>query len=200
MFAASQAYYYTTLAIDESILAQRLRNGEEEAFVQIYRHYYSDLCVVAFRVVRDVDVAEEVVQETICYIWDRCDSLSIPDHLKNYLRKAVYHKAINHFKQDRSSIHIDVSSVDNILSTESYEETIIKDELTGEVMSVINQLPEKSKEILYKNRFDGMTYTQIAEEKNISVKTVEYHMSKTLRYLHDKLGKYLIFIIFFNII
>ena len=79
------------------------------------------------------------------------------------------------------------------------------DEPSGDIYSIVelrtmlaealDKLPENTRLIFEKNRFEGKKYTEIAEEQQISVKTVEAHISKALKILRVELKDYLPFLI-----
>jgi RNA polymerase sigma-70 factor (ECF subfamily) len=77
---------------------------------------------------------------------------------------------------------------DDVYSTMELEEIISR---------ALSQLPENLRQVFEMNRFDGLTYAQIAEKQNISVKTVESYMSKSLKMMRTELKDYLPLILLF---
>jgi RNA polymerase sigma-70 factor (ECF subfamily) len=76
-----------------------------------------------------------------------------------------------------------------------HEYPLLDSELTHQIELAIQKLPDGIRETFVLNRFEGFTYQQIATQENISVKTVEYRISKALAILRKDLGDYLLFLL-----
>lgn len=74
------------------------------------------------------------------------------------------------------------------------------DELQSRIEEALNQLPEKRRQIFEMSRYEGKKYAEIAEELDISVKTVETQMSRTLKLLREALGPYLLYMVVTDLI
>ena len=82
----------------------------------------------------------------------------------------------------------------------SFSDTLEVAELEGRINTALKSLPGKCREVFELNRFEGKKYAEIASQLNISVKTVETHMSKALKILRDELRDYLYVVILFLLI
>lgn len=84
-----------------------------------------------------------------------------------------------------------------MITEEDFQEyPLIDNELKQQIDCAIRNLPDGMRETFIRNRFDGLTYQQIATQENISVKTVEYRISKALSILRKDLVDYLPFLLF----
>ena len=88
------------LTYPEKTLVDRLINDDVQAFKLIFTAYYKTLLRYAMKFVMDFDSAENIVQQTFLYIWERRKTGQIDYALKSYLFRAVHNACINHLKQD----------------------------------------------------------------------------------------------------
>jgi len=70
-------------------------------------------------------------------------------------------------------------------------------ELEARIEEALSQLPEKCRQVFEMSRYNGMKYKEIAEELDISPKTVEAHMSKAIKTLREGLQHYLLLLLIF---
>jgi RNA polymerase sigma-70 factor (ECF subfamily) len=181
----------------EQDLPARLRQGDKDAFIQLYKLYYKQLCKYAYNLVKNLDVAEEMVQDVICKLWEKRSTLNIPDYLKEYLYKAVFNNCINYLKKKiNDESHLKALIANNHKSNYEYNDFIVIKELEDNIHKAIATLPEKSGRIFKMNRFEGLTYAEIAVKTDMTVKGVEFHMSNALRQLSADLKEYLPLLVF----
>jgi len=79
---------------------------------------------------------------------------------------------------------------------DSQEYPLLDSELTKQIDKAIQNLPDGIRETFMLNRFDGLSYQQIAKQENVSVKAIEYRISKALTILRKDLGDYLLLLLF----
>ncbi|MEO9967805.1 MAG: RNA polymerase sigma-70 factor [Reichenbachiella sp.] len=174
---------------DEDELILRLSNHDRGAFEQIFRTYYSDLTKFCLKYVRDEQIAEEVVQEVFINIWERRSNLTITTSIKSYLFTAVRNRSFNYLKLQlpKEQKKVDLESI-GYMEEEDREQDLIMSELNEHVHSAIQRLPNKCRIIFNLSRNAGMTYKEIAEELEISVKTVENQIGLALKKLREQLN------------
>lgn len=172
---------------DELIL--RLSNHDRGAFEQIFRTYYADLCKFCVKYVRDEQIAEEIVQEVFINIWERRSNLTITTSIKSYLFTAIRNRSFNYLKLQlpKEQKKVDLEGV-GFLEDEGREQEMIMEELKEYVYEAIEALPNKCKIIFNLSRNAGMTYKEIAEDLDISVKTVENQIGLALKKLREQLN------------
>jgi RNA polymerase sigma-70 factor (ECF subfamily) len=175
--------------IKEEELMTCLSNDDRKAFEYIFRTYYQDLCRFGTTYVKDVDVAEELVQQIFINIWERRYELTISTSMKSYLFTAVRNKSFNYIKLQLPKEYKKVD-VDNVgfMDASNMEEDIVFEDLKVYVANAIDTLPEKCKAIFNLSRNSGLTYKEIAEELDISVKTVENQIGIALKKLRQQLS------------
>lgn len=179
--------------IDSGFFLQlRIKNGDLKAFEVLFREYYNPLSNFALGFVNDPDTAEEIVQEFFYQFWKNKQSIQITGSLKAYMYSAVKNSALKHLeKQAVRRRYAGQFLNENFNKThEGFEPELEARELKLEIEKALESLPERSRVIFSMNRFEGLTYKDIAEKLSISVKTVEADMSKTLKILRESIANF----------
>jgi len=149
----------------------------------------------AYQYVEDHDISEDIVQEVFSKIWNNSEEIDIRTNVKSYLFGAVRNACLNHLRHEKvKEIHIREARHE-VIDGEAFLEM---DELQQKINTALDQLPEKRRQIFELSRFEGKKYYEIAEELNISVKTVETQMSRALKVMREVLSTYLIYLILFS--
>ena len=139
----------------------------------LFRRYYPSLIFYATRLVGEEE-AEDVVQDVFVELWKRKDHIEIGDQIQAFLYRAVYTRALNVLKH---------RSVED-----GYCVAMIEDkELRKEIHDAINELPDKCKEVFKLSYLHDMKNKEIADILGVSLRTVEAHMYKALKYLRGRL-------------
>jgi RNA polymerase sigma-70 factor (ECF subfamily) len=185
--------------VDSKDFIASLRSGSEEAFTILHNHYNLSLCSYAYRILGDNNEAKEVVHLTFCKIWDNRKKIEITESLKSYLYKSVYNNCISLLRKNKQyNKYVQLGFGDlyftRIVQNPFVELKLIDSESRKIILSAINELPDRRRDIFIKCKLKGMTYSQVAETLNISVKTVETQMSFALKNLRKKLDWLLIFL------
>lgn len=178
-------------------LIERIRKGDEKAFESLFRSYYKSLCFFSYKMVKDTVVAEEIVQDIFYHIWEKRDILDFNTSVKSYLFKSCQNNSLKHLRHQKivSGYEEKVKSGDteNYDLQENYAEI---GEIVGIIAQTLSQVPEKTREIFQLNRNEGLKYQEIADSLQISVKTVEAHMSSVLKIFRENLKEYLTILLF----
>jgi RNA polymerase sigma-70 factor (ECF subfamily) len=181
--------------VDESVLVQQLRDGKKNAFNCIYLHYYKRLCAFALLYVPFAD-CEEVVQDVMAWLWENHAVIAPDTVMKSFLFAAVKYKCINR------NVHIQIKNrvfehfrkrYALLFEDPGYYE---EEELSGLLNKTLQNIPEGYREAFTLNRFENLTYKEIAEQMGVSSKTVAYRISQTLKILRKELKDYLPLFIF----
>ena len=176
---------YSTLADNE--LLQRLVSGDEKAFTEIYNRYWEKLLAVGYYHTHDKQAAEDIVHEVMMSLWSRKKELRIQS-LNAYLGTAVKFSVFKAILRDRKRREL--------LAAEKFPEFIsdIEDKLDAKLLheyfrGAVQELPEKAKLVFNFSRNEELSISEIAHKMDLSPKAVEYHMTKALRALKEKLQK-----------
>jgi RNA polymerase sigma-70 factor, ECF subfamily len=179
---------------EEHALIYRVTKGNEEAFEELFNLFYTNLCRHAQSIVRQKDVAEDIVQEVFYGLWQKRASLNIEHTLSAYLHRTVYYQCMKYLRRKSLEKNANTDNKYRLLegeilykqSEQPFSEIQQKD-LKNEINKGIENLPEKTKEIFILSRKYSFKNKEIAERLDIDIKTVEYHMAKALVALRKRL-------------
>lgn len=171
-------------------LVSLLQNGQKSAFEEIYRRYWKKLYRIALHQTSHREEAEELVQELFMSIWQRRETAQIK-HLELYLTLSIKNKIYDFIKAQinyrKYQDYIILKEVDLHYTT---DQIISYAELAEAVEKVLSLLPEKSAKAFRMSRFEDMPIKKIADEMDLSEKAVEYHITKSLRFIKENLKEY----------
>lgn len=170
-------------------LFEEIRKDNNEAYHTLYTQFYASLCIYALRYIQDKDVAQDCVQEVFLKIWENRDAISITNSVRSYLLVSVRNMCLNLIEKQK----LQLSYEQHILTTyDPFEEDDLYsiEELTKLIEDAINKLPQKYQKVFRMSRFENLKNKEIAEKLNISIKTVEAYMTKSLKLLNVEVGKY----------
>lgn len=174
---------------NETLLLAALKMDSHEAFVQIFRRYYPDLVFFVTRFIPDMETCEDIVQEAFIKIWANRKFLEIRTSLKTYLVSLVQNLALNEIKHRKVKTLYRNMYHEMIMSLPA-DEHILYTELNDAVENLFSQLDPEVLETYMLSRSHHLKYTEIAKKLNISVRTVEARISKTIRFLQSNLKDY----------
>lgn len=170
----------------DHLLLAALRTGDDRAFAEIYNRYWKRLLAISYANLKDKMLAEEVVQEVFVSLWNRRFELKI-NSLEAYLATAVkfgtfkaLHKKRRHFE-----IENQIDRVDSYVEDQIIESRFLKSYLDD----VVERLPEKCRLVFKMSRESYMTNKEIAQNLDISEKSVEAHITRALKVLKLNLQK-----------
>ncbi|QDO95194.1 RNA polymerase sigma-70 factor [Formosa sediminum] len=172
---------------NEDILINRLRAGDETAYKHLYTLYYSELCNYINTLSGSMDVSQDLVQQAFIKVWHKRESFTIEHSLKKYIFRIAYNLFIDltreHSKKNLLIEQLKYQVVNDMVESP----TVDFDKMLNLLITEVDKLPEQCKKVFLLGKKDGLKYREIAEELNISIKTVERHMTKALKRLRENL-------------
>jgi len=169
-----------------SELQQLVKEGNKPAFEVIFDRYWKRLFVYAFRIYKDEKICEDIVQEIFISLWEKSNDTNILN-LEAYLVRSVKYKIANHIRDLKfSPVHLEI--LQNIPNTVKTENVMEYEEFEKEIFNEIKKLPPKCRQVFMFSRFEDYSNPEIAEELDISVRTVEKHISNALKFLKSTIG------------
>ena len=175
---------------DEKILELLPINGDK-AMELMFKKYYAFLAKILIRVIPDENLAEDLAQDVFMDVWRKRDTININTSLKAYLRRAAVNKALNYIRDRKIRWEEEDKQPELASKLVAVTDQLEADELQTLIDQSIDELPERCRAVFSLSRFEDMTYQEIADELNISIKTVENQVSKALKMLRISLAKYL---------
>lgn len=180
------------MSINLNQFYQDVKAGNKESFNKLFEDYYVNLCRFAYTYVRDSDIAEEIVQETFITIWEKRRYLEITTSIRSFLYSSVKNRSLNHIRNEKTRIdHENEFAREQSAKVAQLINLCEREELSQLIDQAINELPGQCKTIFELSRNENLTYNEIAQQLNISPKTVENQMSIALKKLRHKLSPYL---------
>lgn len=170
-------------------------NSFDAVYQAIFRRYYANLIFYATRLVGENE-AEDVVQDVFVELWRRKESVEIREQIQAFLYRAVYTRALNVLKHRNVEENYCAAMEEiNRKRTDFYQpdnseiiRRIENRELRQEIYRAINELPDKCKEVFKLSYLHDMKNKDIADTLGVSLRTVEAHMYKALKYLRSRLN------------
>jgi len=174
--------------------------GNQPAFEMIFKTYYKPLCHYAYSFLNDKNEAEEVVQTTFIKIWEKKNELSVQSSLKAYLYSMVRNGCLNVIKHEKvKQLHAKWHVQETERSRDLVEEKVLSNDLESKIYLAMKALPEQCRLVFQLSRFEELKYQEIADQLQISVKTVENQMGKALKIMRTQLKEYLpLYVLFLN--
>ena len=166
---------------------------DKPAFEALFHSHFEPLCRFARQYVYDNDTARDLCQKVFIRLWEKRADMDPGQSIKSYLFTSVKNRCLNYLrdqKKYRSQV-LDLDCGDIDLAFED-NTSFAEAELTTRIEKALSALPEKCRLVFEMSRFQEMKYKEIAEELDISQKTVEAHMSKALKTLRADLQDYLL--------
>jgi len=186
----------------EEELLRLLKDENEDAIKLLFDQYYESLCLYAESIVHEHYAAEEIVEELFIYLWANFSKKPINTSLKSYLFKAVYNNSLKYIEKRKKKKEIS-ETLDYVfydkeilhpITFEHPHSSLITQELESKAEEVMNLLPPQCQKIYYLNRFENLSYSDIATELNITTSTVKTQMSRAFQKLREELKDYILII------
>ncbi|WP_143307178.1 RNA polymerase sigma factor [Chitinophaga vietnamensis] len=178
----------------ESFLVERLQQGDEKAFREIYDYYWEKQYDLAFYKLGLKELAEEITQEVFVALWLNRSELDPERPLGAYLYGVMKNRVLNAYRK-KMNHHKFLQQAPLQEITNNTADQLSYNELNAVVNQSISRLPEKCREVYMLSRVNGFNVQQIADTLNISPKTVNNHLVKALKIIRGNLKDYITIIL-----
>lgn len=189
---AEQGLRAISMELQEHTLTAQLAKRDSSAFEEVFKTYFKNLHAYACTILKDEDDAEEAVQQVFFKLWERAEHLSFSGSVAAYLYRAVHNQCLNQLKHQKvkanHQLHVAYSMKNESVNGPA---KMISKELEQKIREALNELPEQCRTVFQLSRFEEMKYREIADQLDISIKTVENQMGKALKQLRLKLVDFL---------
>lgn len=166
-----------------------LKQGKQIAFTEVYNRYSALLYVYAFKLTADGDTARDMIQELFIWLWDHRETLELRTSLPAYLYTAVRYKFLKQVAHQKVKAGYAEQFLKTVESGVSNTENYIEDkDLIRTVERLMSELPSKMARAFILSKLEFRTHQEIAEELNISEKTVRNLVSRAIIQLKPKVG------------
>ncbi|WP_285010207.1 RNA polymerase sigma factor [Pedobacter faecalis] len=163
-------------------LLARLKKGDEKAFNGIYAAYGKPMYLKMLRMVRDKDIADELLQELFIKLWDNREKIIPEKPFQPFIYTVARNLVYNYFRKVAS----DNTLIEQLIlrGTEHYlsgEDILLSKEASALLKDAINQLSPQRKQVFELCKLEGRSYEEAGKILGISVATVNSHMTKALQ-------------------
>lgn len=166
---------------------RRIRAGEEAAVNELFRNTCPALLRYARGLTGREDVAQDAVQHAFIQVWEKRATLRPEGSLKAVLYTSVRHRALNQMRNEKNRSELVAERLEGPAATPSPADAADAQMLGARIRDWIAELPERRREAFRLSRFDQLSYREIAEVMDVSVRTVESHVRHALEHLRDRL-------------
>ena len=178
-------------------LIKKLREGDHHAYKFIFDHHYALMGASGYEYVEDYYISQNIVEDVMMSIWEKREQLIISTSVKSYLLTSVHNKCIDYLRSrsreaEVFSLESEIGSSSCYIPDQEMFEQIVSSELEKKIEEIIQSMPEECKKVFLLSRYGNKSYAEIANELNISVNTVKYHIKKALSLFREELKDYLL--------
>ena len=155
----------------------------EKQFSKYFHTHYRPLCLHALHFMGNAEEAEDVVQEIFMKLWDKREQLETIQSIKSYLYKAVRNNCLTRIRDAKPTTPLETVAHDQLLPEDEQEE---RSEMEARIWKMIDELPERRRQIFLMAKRDGLSYRDISEQTGLTVKTIENHVFRAMQSLRTK--------------
>jgi len=188
--------------LDEKDLVKKLSGGDKVSFGILFNVYYKRLSSFAMYYLNDEESSKDVIQDVFSTVWERHEDLKEVRNLSSWLFSMTKHqclKKIDHLKVRQK--HADYLKYRELEITHSALSDLDTSPLTFEAINniveeTLKSLSPQARRIFEMSRFQNKKNREISEELDISIKTVEANITKSLKIFKKSLKHYLPFVLY----
>ncbi len=173
------------MAADDILLLKLIQAKDEKAFRYLFDVHFVPLGRFVHLYLDDVQEGEELVLDLFMHIWEHSSRIDIHLSLKAYLFQAARNRCLNILREKKRGLPLDEAK--DLFLEEDTTLQLEAEELHHFIQEAISALPEKCQEVFRLSREKNLTNPEIADEMQISVKTVEAQITKALKHIKKHL-------------
>jgi RNA polymerase sigma-70 factor (ECF subfamily) len=177
---------------EDKDLVERILAGEPGAFEALVRKYNRLGGAIAYSIVKDFHLAEDVVQESFLKAFRSLHGLREPEKFKYWFAGLVRSKAVDLLRQRRSrataELPQDLPAAAETSAGTSGEEEVDREESRAKILEAIGDLPEEDRLVVVLKHMEGLSYKEIADLMETSIGSVESRLFRARQALRKKLG------------
>lgn len=177
--------------LSDELLVKLMRVDDADAFNEIYKRYWKSLFQSARYKLKSDELAEELLQNLFLNLWEKRSVQQI-ENLSRYLSSVLKYQIVNHYRalflaekyadfvQSRLEDHVHEPDI-----------AVNVQEIVSIFEDVLQQLPQKTSRVFHMSRLEYKTTREIATELDMPERTVEYHITQSLKLLRQQLKDFL---------
>lgn len=168
---------------EDSVLIKRLSAGDEEALGMLMERYGGALLHFAHRLVGDMQLAEEIYQDTMLKAWQQASTFRVDGHLKAWLFRVARNNAIDYMRKKRIPVEEFQACLETAATTFRPDREAERSWLSAEIFEAVDELPQAYREVIDLRFFHQLCYQEIAEVLLIPLGTVKSRLNYAIQRL-----------------
>jgi len=179
---------------EDGVLITQYRNGNEAAFDLLVDRYKSKVYTTIFLIVKDQDVAEDLLQDVFVKVVNtlHSDKYNEEGKFQPWVMRIAHNLAIDYFRKAKRKPTILLEDGSNLFNSmrfaeQSSEEVRIKEETLDLVRKLIDELPEAQKEVVILRHYMDLSFQEIADQTGVSINTALGRMRYALNHIRKKM-------------
>ena len=169
------------MKLSDDLLIAGIKRDDYACYNQLFMRYYSRLCAFVFNLTQNYSASEDVVQELFIRLWIQRGKLEIK---RKYFR--VFISCLKECRPQLPACRKKPPEINSKYASPGmanrYEDQIEQIEFSVALNKCIEQLPDRSRDVFMKSRFDGLRQQEISDQLGISVKTIKNQIWKSLQF------------------
>jgi len=177
---------------NDNYCLSKIKEGDEHCFNLIFEKYRNQLFSYLYKVTKSRETAEEIVLDVFLKLWHGREAVTEIENLEAFLMRVAHNKAIDFFRAAKRNPTMQQEIWELMTEAISYEtadKKLLDKNLEEIIESAINQLPPQRRKVYYLRNSDNLSYSEIANELNLSSNTVRNHLAASVKFIKEFLLK-----------
>ena len=175
---------------EERRLVSLLINGDERAYCKLYAQYKPRLLKFTIALLKSQNVAEDICQDIFFSIWEKRYFLKSDTSFSSFLFSMARNRIINYLRDESCHRRILEKLYEQAVDFDnSTKDVVLLNDLTAHMKEAVKLLSNRQREVFELSRYKLLTNKEIAEKLNISISTVQDHLSTSLKIIRSYFKK-----------
>ena len=175
--------------IEDEKIWTGLKQHEERVLTTLFDMYYEKLYLFAEKFIYDSDKSHDIVQDIFVRLWENAGKLDIKSSVKSYLFSSTKNGCLNYLRD------LEIEDRNNRKYAEAYIESynidmVEEEEILDKIRQIMDELPDKCREVCQLRFIDGYKYAEIAERLNINENTVKVQLHRGVKRIKEALSEH----------
>jgi RNA polymerase sigma-70 factor (ECF subfamily) len=177
----------------DNLCWERLLHGDQNALYELYTRYYHTLLFIGLKQIHDADLVKDVIQQQFLYFWEKRHSLMAARNVRSYIIISFLRRLTGDWLKSRRTINLEVAwsrKEEEYIEFSHEEQLIIRDSneaICKNILSVINDLPARQRELIILKFYEGLSYEDIVRKTGLAHRTVYNKIHEALVSIRQRL-------------
>jgi RNA polymerase sigma factor (sigma-70 family) len=178
----------------DETLWKGLQQGDRDMFLSLYTKYYHSLLFIGLKEIKDAQLVKDTIQQLFLYLWEKRETIHEAQNVQSYLVTSFLRKLSTDWIKSRRTTHLEIvwNNDAEAHPPTPEENLIIKDDqfhLVNLLMSHIQNLPNRQRELIILKFYERLSYDEIVEQTGLSHRTVYNKIHEALKKLKLDISK-----------